>query len=269
MSWNIKNGSVKIGDSVMYYASFGSGSKNVVVIPGLSDGLTTVKGKALLLIKPYLKYLNEYTVCLFSRKSPLPSGTTIRQMAADQAKAMRLLGIEEAYVTGVSQGGMIAQYLAADYPELVKKLVLVVTAPRLNDTIRTNIELWKSYAVKGDHASLMRDTAEKSYSETYLKKNRAFLPLLRFVGRTSDYSRFLVNSDAILGFDAVEADARISCPAFIISGDSDKTVGSEAADELHGLIRGSELYTYKGLGHALYEEAKDFYSRLFEFFDRQ
>ena len=41
-----KNGSVKIGNTEMYYASFGSGSKTLVALPGLSDGLATVKGKA-------------------------------------------------------------------------------------------------------------------------------------------------------------------------------------------------------------------------------
>jgi len=268
MLWNIKNGSVKTGDQIMYYTVFGSGSKTLVMIPGLSDGLTTVKGKALLLIKPYLKYLRDYTVYFFSRKSPLPEGTTIRQMAEDQAEAMRQLGIHKACVTGVSQGGMISQYLAADHPGLVEKLALVVTAPCLNDTIRSNIELWMSYAKNGDHASLMKDTAEKSYSDAYLREYRLMLPLLGLTGKPKSYSRFNVNSEAILGFDAREADSGISCPTIIISGDSDKTVGSDAAGELHSLIKGSELYIYKGLGHALYEEATDFYERLFTFFNK-
>ncbi|MBO4876649.1 MAG: alpha/beta hydrolase [Ruminococcus sp.] len=268
MIFNMYNGSVTIGNSEMYYASFGTGSRTVVVIPGLSDGLTTVEGKALLLIKPYLRYLSKYTVYMFSRKDPLPAGTDIRQMAEDQAEAMRILGIGKAYVTGVSQGGMIAQYLAADHPELVEKLALVVTAPCVNDTIRDNIERWKDFAMKGDHASLMKDTAEKTYSDGYLRRNRLFLPFLRFVGKQKDYSRFLVNAHAILGFDATEDDSRISCPTLIISGDSDKTVGTSAGEELHRLITGSEFYTYKGLGHGLYEESRDFYRRVFDFFSR-
>ena len=49
MFWNAKNGCVTIGETKMHYASFGKGSKAFLVLPGLSDGLTTVKGKALLL----------------------------------------------------------------------------------------------------------------------------------------------------------------------------------------------------------------------------
>lgn len=48
MVWNAKNGSVKLDKSEMSYVSFGYGKKVFIVLPGLSDGLTTVKGKALL-----------------------------------------------------------------------------------------------------------------------------------------------------------------------------------------------------------------------------
>ena len=49
MIWNAKNGSVKLDNTKMSYVSFGYGKKVFVVLPGLSDGLTKVKGKALLL----------------------------------------------------------------------------------------------------------------------------------------------------------------------------------------------------------------------------
>ena len=51
-----KNGIVHIGDTDMYYAAFGEGEKTLIVLPGLSDGLTTVKGKALLLAAPYKRF---------------------------------------------------------------------------------------------------------------------------------------------------------------------------------------------------------------------
>ena len=43
----VKNGSVRIGDTDMYYVAFGRGPKKLIALPGLSDGLATVKGKAL------------------------------------------------------------------------------------------------------------------------------------------------------------------------------------------------------------------------------
>ena len=136
MSKNIINGTVSIGDTDMYYVSFGTGSKKLVVLPGLSDGLATVKGKGRIFYHPYKKHLKDYTVYMFSRKNVMPYGYSIGDMADDQVTAMKKLGIEKAYICGVSQGGMIAQSIAIDHPEVVEKLILAVTAPYAGDVAK-------------------------------------------------------------------------------------------------------------------------------------
>ena len=50
----------------------------------------------------------------------------------------------------------------------------------------------------------------------------------------------------------------------MIGGELDKIVGKEASIELANKLS-AELYIYEGLGHALYEEAKDFNKRVYEF----
>ena len=263
-----KNGCVVTGNTDMYYVSFGKGERKLVVLPGLSDGLATVNGKALLLSPPYRRFFRDYTVYMFSRKNRMPEGYTIREMAEDQVLAMRELGIGGAYLLGVSQGGMIAQYMAVDHPESVKKLILAVTAPNANPVVREAVEGWIDMAKRGDHTALMVDTAERMYSERYLRKNRKLFPLLAGFTKPSSYDRFLKNADAILGFDCRGELSKIGCPTLIIAGSDDRTVGNEAAAELHNAIAGSELYLYEGLGHGAFEEAKDFYDRVLEFCDR-
>ncbi len=171
-----KNGCVTIGDSDMYYVSFGTGEKKLVVLPGLSDGLAMVKGKALILSAPYKKFFRNHTVYMFSRKNKMPEGCSIRDMAEDQVRAMKLLAIDRANLLGVSQGGMIAQYMAIDHPEAVTKLILAVTAPNANAVVREAVSSWIDMAKRGEHVSLMVDTAEKMYSETYLRRNRSSFP---------------------------------------------------------------------------------------------
>ena len=267
MLWNAKNGSVPLGDTEMSFVSFGHGSRALVLLPGLSDGLATVKGKALLLARPYALFFERYTVYMFSRKDHMPAGYSIRDMAADQARAMRSLGLGKAAVMGVSQGGMIAQYLAIDHPDLVEKLVLAVSAPRVNDLARDCVVRWISLAERGDHKGLMIDTAEKSYSPAYLRKYRRLYPFLGAVGRPASYDRFLINAGAILDFDARDELGRISCPTLILAGGEDQIVGVQASYELREQIPGSELYVYPGLGHAAYEEAGDFNRRVFRFLE--
>ena len=128
---------------------------------GLSDGLATVKGKAIILSKPYKAFFDDYTVYMFSRKNKMPEGYSIQDMADDLAKALQSLGIQQTSVMGVSQGGMIAQYLTIRHPEMVEKLVLTVTAPCVNDMIRANVSSWIELAERGDHKSLMIDTAQQ------------------------------------------------------------------------------------------------------------
>ncbi len=264
----MENSSVILGNTELYYVSFGEEKKKLVVLPGLSDGLTTVKGKAWLLSLPYRKFFRDYTVYMFSRKNDMQEGYSIEDMADDQASAMRSLGIGQACVLGVSQGGMIAQELAVRHPELVKKLILAVTAPNANATVKTVISGWMELAEQGDHTALMIDTAEKMYSDRYLQKYRRAFPYLAKLTKPSDYDRFLKNADAILRFDARGELSKISCPTLIIAGSDDRTVGKDAASELHHGIPGSELYVYEGLGHGAYEEAKDFYERVLNFCDQ-
>ena len=267
MLWNAKNGRVGIGGTEMEYVSFGAGKKAFVILPGLSDGLATVGGKALLLAKPYKIFFDKYTVYMFSRKNAMPDGYSIRDMAADQAEAMRSLGIGKAAVMGVSEGGLIAQYLVIDSPGLVEKLVIAVSAPCANDVIRSRLCDWLAFTDKGDHKQLMIDTAENSYSPEKLKQYRKLYPVIGSVGKPSDYTRFRRNAEAILGFDATAELAKIACPTLIIGGEEDRIVGADASRELHRRIAGSELYLYPGLGHAAYEEAADFNPRVLRFLE--
>ena len=263
------NGSVPLWDTEMQYVAFGEGEKTLVVLPGLSDGLVTVRGKARLLAQPYRLFDGKYTVYMFSRKDQMPDGYSIRDMAADQADAMQKLGIEKAAVLGVSEGGMIAQMLAIEYPLLVERLIIAVSSSAAGDMARENVRRWIGFAEAGDHRALMIDTAERSYSASRLASYRKLYPVLGKIGRPKDYRRFLVNARAILSFDAACRVDSIACPTLIIGGGEDRIVGAEASRELHEKIRGSELYIYPSYGHAAYEEAKDFYKRVFQFLEKE
>ena len=60
-----KNGCVNVGNTEMFYAAFGNGSRKMIVLPGLSDGLATVKGKAWILASSYKCFFKDYTVYVF------------------------------------------------------------------------------------------------------------------------------------------------------------------------------------------------------------
>ncbi|MCR5468577.1 MAG: alpha/beta hydrolase [Lachnospiraceae bacterium] len=263
-----KNGCVQVGNTDMYYVAFGNGKKNLVVLPGLSDGLWTVKGKAWLLAGSYRRFFKDYTVYMFSRKNDLPEGYSIKEMADDQALAMKNLGIEKTIVMGVSQGGMIAQLLASNYNELVEKLILVVTAPYANDTVKSVVTKWIEMTKTSSHTELMLDTAEKVYTKEFNEKSKIYLPLVAGFTKPKSYYRFCINAYAILNFDARDDLHKIKCPTYIMYGNRDNTVGNDAPYELKAGIENSEILIFEGLGHGLFEEDKDFYNKVLEFCNR-
>src|SRR3982750_173690 len=55
--------------------------------------------------------------------------TTIEEMAKDAVTFIRALGLDQVDLHGFSMGGMIAQVIARDEPELVRKLILTGTGP--------------------------------------------------------------------------------------------------------------------------------------------
>ncbi len=244
---------------------FGKGAKTLVLIPGLS--FQRVKGAALPLAYMYRAFAKDYTVYVMDKKDTVPDGYTIRDMAEDTAFMMEHLCLPAADVVGVSQGGMIAQYLAIRHPGLVHKLVLCVTASRTNETMEKTINRWIWLAREGDYAGLVADMFEKMYSEAYRKKNRRLIPLLSRIGRPKDYSRFIALAKACLTCKAYPELHQISCPVFVIGGKEDQVVTGAASEEIAGRLS-CEIYMYDGLGHGAYEEARDFNRRIRQFLSK-
>ena len=250
----IQNGSIEQMD----YIRFGSGSRVLVMLPGLGDGLRTVKGTALPMALLYRKFSKQYTVYAFSRREPLAAGCTTRDMARDQAKAMEALGIDRADVLGVSMGGMIAQWLAIDHPERVGKLILTVTCAEPNPVLRESVQEWIDLAKRGDHAGFMDSNLRRIYSERYYRRNKWLTPLVGALTKPKSYDRFFIQANACLTHDALAELGEIRAKTLVIGGEKDLALGGEASRILAEHIPGAELRMYPQWGHGLYEEAGDF-----------
>ena len=260
-----KNACLRLSTGRMDYIRFGSGERVLVMLPGVGDGLKTVKGMALPFALLYRKLARDFTVYVFSRRRELPRHMTTREMAKDQDEAMAALGLSGAAVVGVSQGGMIAQWLAIDHGDKVGKLVLTVTLSRPNRTLRDVVSRWTDMAGLGDYRGILVDTAERSYSEKRRKQERLVYELLGGVGKPRSFARFLAQAESCATHDAYDELSRIRCPTLVIGGTDDRIVTAQASEEMAAKIEGSQLYLYEGLGHGLYEEAPDFLARVADF----
>ncbi|MTI96928.1 MAG: alpha/beta hydrolase [Firmicutes bacterium] len=262
-----KNGKVQVGGSDMHYNVFGKGTEDLVIIPGLGDGLRTVKGMAIVMATVFRSYGREHKVWLFSRKDKLEANMSTRDMARDLAEAMDQLDIKSAKVMGVSQGGMISQWLAVDFPQKVRKLAIVVSVSRQNETLQRVVNSWIEMAEQKRYGDLAVDTMLKTYSEKGLKKWRPFFWLVKMTGKPQSQERFLIQANSCLTHNAYPELSKIQCPTLVIGGAQDNIVGGEEVQkEMAEAISNSQLHIYPELGHGAYEEAKDFNNRVLEFF---
>lgn len=249
----------------MDYVTFGKGKKSLVIIPGLGDGLQTVKGKALLFSLSYRLLAKRYKIYVFSRINELRQGYTTRDMAADVAEAMETLKLDTAYVMGISQGGMIAQWLAVDFPDKVQKLILAVTTAKPSQLARERIDHWQKLSQSGNFKHLMLDIAKHSYTQKSYQKWRFLYNIMGRLGRIKDEKRIAIQSQSCLTHDSLEVLKEIQCPTFVLGALEDDVIGVKGSKELTKAISGCQLLNLKHSGHALYEENKAFQEAVCEF----
>ena len=249
----------------MNYLRFGTGAKDLVIVPGVEDGLKSLKDTAASFPMFYRPLTQDFTVWVFSRRDNLPEGMTTREMADDLDLAMEALGISQAAVMGISLGGMIAQWLAIDHPDRMRKLVLTVTASRANETGRAVISRWIEMAKRGDYQGIMLDTAERSYTPERFRKVERALRMLGDYGKPESFDRFIIQANSCLNHYTYDQLHRIQCPALVIGGADDRIATAAGSINMAARIPNCELRLVEGQGHGLYEEEKAFMNWVREF----
>ena len=251
----------------MDYVTFGKGNQPLVIIPGLGDGLQTVKGMAMPFSITYRILAERYKIYVFSRINELRQGYTTRDMAVDVAEAMEALNLDTAYVMGISQGGMIAQWLAVDFPEKVQRLILAVTTAKPIQLARERIEHWQKLSQSGNYKHLILDIAKHSYTQKSYQKWSLLYNVMGIFGRIKDKQRIDIQSVSCLKHDSLDFLEKINCPTLIIGAEKDDVLGVDGSLGLHQHIKGSQLIILPGCGHALYEQNKDFQKRVLVFLE--
>ena len=251
----------------MDYVTFGKGNQPLVIIPGLGDGLQTVKGMAMPFSITYRILAERYKIYVFSRINELRQGYTTWDMAVDVAEAMEALNLDTAYVMGISQGGMIAQWLAVDFPEKVQRLILAVTTAKPIQLARERIEHWQKLSQSGNYKHLILDIAKHSYTQKSYQKWSLLYNVMGIFGRIKDKQRIDIQSVSCLKHDSLDFLEKINCPTLIIGAEKDDVLGVDGSLGLHQHIKDSQLTILPECGHALYEQNKDFQKRVLVFLE--
>lgn len=252
--------SVKVKDYELPFIKYGHGEKNLLMIPGLSYIMIPAQTERR---KAFSKtYAEEFTCYYPERRPNITPGYTTEEMAEDIFDFCEALGIKEACVQGFSQGGMIAQWLAINHPELVKAAVLTVTLSKPNDSIRET-EHWTNLLKSEDDEAALKYMRNISYSDEWLSihKDDPVEPVDSKHCRAID--QYEIMSDACVSHNAFDRLHEIKCPVLVNGGWKDHVVSGQASIEIASELK-CDLHMYAKLGHGLYEEDVSYHARVFD-----
>lgn len=255
------------------YARIGNKLKIIVNIEALSFKHEPPSGFTLKqFIKSARPFTNEYTLYLVGRKQNLPENYLFDKMAEDYAKMIRREFRGPVDVMGASTGGQLAHYLAANHPDVVRKLILISTAFRLSERgveIERNAE---KYFKQEKYGKAIAATLDLIFSSKIIKGIVKFL--IRFIGKRwmgkVQYPNDFLNeviADREMNFK--ERLKEIKAPTLVMSGELDIAYIADDVRITAEGIPNSELILYKGYGHNLImRNRKQVYKDILEFLNK-
>jgi pimeloyl-ACP methyl ester carboxylesterase len=181
---------------------------------------------------------------------------TIQTMATDAVTFIRALGLEQVDLLGFSMGGMIAQLIAHDQPQLVRKLILAGTGPAGGEGIKNVTKLSHLDTVRG--LATLQDPKQFLFFTRTANGRRAGKEFLaRLKERTDNRDKaisirsYLTQLKAIhrWGLDKPADLSTVRQPVLVANGDDDRMVPTSNSSDLARRLPNSELVIYPDAGH--------------------
>jgi pimeloyl-ACP methyl ester carboxylesterase len=201
---------------------------------------------------------------------------TIAAMASDAVTFIRALGLNQVDLLGFSMGGMIAQVIAHDEPQLVRKLILAGTGPAggegIDDVTRiSNLDTIRALLTFTDPKQFLFFTRTPNGR----RAGQDFLARLKERTQDRDKKISLRSYAAQLkaihrwGLEQPSDLSVIRQPVLVANGDSDKMVPTANSADLARRLPDSELVTYPDAGHGgIFQYHAQFVHKALEFLGR-
>jgi 3-oxoadipate enol-lactonase len=182
---------------------------------------------------------------------------SIEDLAELCAQVLRREGVARAHVAGISLGGLIAQRLAAAYPEIVDRLVLIDTTPRYTDELRNMWAVRAKGAREDGVRSLIDGLLPIWFTPAAIAEN---VPAVRYVRDTlarCPGEVYALACEALAAADLRDDAKRIAAPTLVICGDEDIPSFLEAARWLAANISRAKSAWIPSARHASVLERPD------------
>ncbi len=199
-----------------------------------------------------------------------------RMMADDAVELLKYLNIEKSHIVGTSMGGMIAQEIAINYPNMVDKLVLCSTFAKpqnmveiimkgVKDIIGYNaLDIFGINPHRLVFEKLFSYLLQQIFSEKFLLENNKLIEetLRRYLSKLTYVETFLKQTGAVYTHNTFDRLNLIKAETLIITGMEDKLVVPECSDILAEKISRSKLKKIEHAGHGMHFEMPDVFNRI-------
>ena len=181
---------------------------------------------------------------------------TIEAMAKDAVSFIRALGLEQVDLFGFSMGGMIAQVIAANEPQLVRKLILAGTGPAGGEAI-TNVTRIAHLDTLRGLLTLQDPKQFLFFTRTPAGRRAGKEFLVRLKERTEHRDKAISLRSYGAQLRAIHrwgkqppADLSvIHQPVLVANGESDRMVPTKNSVDLDQRLPNAELVIYPDAGH--------------------
>ena len=234
------------------YAAIGSGPP-VVVLAGLSP-TTGVRSDTLVraALGPVRALADRRRLIVLNRRPDLPDPLTMQALAVEHAVALRALSGTPVDVLGTSTGGSIAQQLAADHPDTIRRLALLSAACRLGPLGRSLQARVASRLRAGERRRAVATGAGAlmpPWRGQHVFAAVGWLFASRIITTSRDADDLAATIEAEDGFDLAACRSRIQAPTLIIAGGRDRFYSPALFAETAKLIPSSQLRVFPRRGH--------------------
>jgi 3-oxoadipate enol-lactonase len=195
---------------------------------------------------------NDFTMLVYDKRGHGLSDITeaphsIEAHASDLAVLLDLLSIRRAFICGLSIGGLIAQSLYEQRPDLVQALVLCDTAHKIGSPAMWDGRIAEIEA-KG-LAGIADAVMERWFTPTFRRLESAAVAGYVNMLIRQPVEGYTAACAAIRDADLTEAARRIAVPTLCLVGDQDGATPPDLVRLMADLIAGARFETIADAGH--------------------
>ncbi len=196
-------------------------------------------------------YTARRRVYYLNRRPDLPPGIAFAQLAAEHAEAIRCSFDGPVDLLGLSTGGSIAQQIAADHPDVVRRLALLSTGYRLSDQTRAQMRRIAARIRAGAPRRAMALAAAELVPDGpwQLPAALAAAAISRPALSDNDLADLAATIEAEDNFDLRACAAPIQAATLVISGGRDRFYPMALIEQTTALIPSSRMVLEPEHGH--------------------